>query len=64
MIQYSSVHFIITHKKSTFTGVTLSDSGGKYYYWQENCNKNDFGQWKQYKVITFKNYKQILIQTI
>ena len=47
MIQYSSMHFIITHKTSTFTGVTLSDRGGKYYYWEEDCVKSDFGQWKQ-----------------
>ena len=64
MIQYSYVHFIITHKESTLTAVTLSDRGGKYYYREEDCVKSDFGQWKQYKVIIFKNYKQILIPTI
>ena len=44
MIQYSYVHFVITNEKSTFTRVSLSDRGVKYYSWEEDYVKSDFGQ--------------------
>ena len=64
MIQYSYVHFVITNEKSTFTRVSLSDRGVKYYSWEEDYVKSDFGQWKLCKVNVLKNYLQILILTI
>lgn len=42
MIQYSYVHFVITNEK--FTRVSLSDRGVKYYSWEEDYVKSDFGQ--------------------
>lgn len=62
MIQYSYVHFVITNEK--FTRVSLSDRGVKYYSWEEDYVKSDFGQWKLCKVNVLKNYLQILILTI